>query len=285
MQLIRSGEPTEMAGYPPCAFSLDGDYQVYMKNPKNLKDEDSKIRCISLCFIEELHLKTDGQSKTNPYGGKYTQVPGGKSTQMYFSQNTTLGSSRERRIELVLKLRYGTLHVENGRATSLTVARNGYDTIYDEKFEKKKYLAMVLLKWSEFEPIRQHIFHLENLTIDYYRSEEEFKQHYLTAGKKLNLGLFPDILGPGPKQSFFTRLLGGSPNEYVNLRKEGMQRIAPIGETGETKSLKTPPVARFKPIFAKKVNIEDNDPKLSQRKSEKKRNKFNFIGKLSDFLD
>lgn len=233
MQLTRSGDPSEMIGYPPCAFSVDGDYDVYMKKkPEDLKGEDLRIRQITLCFIEELHFKVEKRSKTTQGYGRCVHVPGGSASQMYFSTtHTILGLGREYRMESALKYCYGRLHVENGQATYLTISEGWGEGIFDEKFQKKKYQVAVKLKRTVFEPKRCYqFFHLENLKFDYFKSEEEFKQHYLAAGKRLNVGLFPDILGPGPKKPLFERMFGPSSSEFLKVHQAAMEQIAPIEE-------------------------------------------------------
>lgn len=233
MQLTRSGDPTEMTGYPPCTFSVDGDYDVYMKKkPVDLKGEDFRIRQIILCFIEELHMKGEKAPKTKQGPGRYLQVPGGNSSQRYFSTTyTTFGPSGGSRMESALKYCYGKLHVENGQATHLTINEGWGEDIFDEKFKQKKYQVAVKLRRTVFEPKRCYqFFHLENLKFDYFKSEEEFKQHYLAAGKRLNVGLFPDILGPGPKKPLLERMFGPSSSEFLKVHQAAMEQIAPTGE-------------------------------------------------------
>jgi len=198
MQLTSLREPTE-SGYPSCVFGQDGDYDVYMDSEKadDITLEDGRIRKIVLCFTERLHSQTDGPQSKTTYRNKFMQVPGGKSGQLYLGKAPYIAEGLPRKyfMESALEFCYGKLHVENGRATNLTINQGWLEAdIYNKKFFKKNFTLMVMLDVDS----PRDIFHLKGINVGHFSSEEEFKQNYLEAAKKLNAGLFQ----PKPTKPF-----------------------------------------------------------------------------------
>jgi len=187
VQVTSSGTSKVISDYNSCSFSEDGDFDIYVKPTKTYDDTQTKgkIRKVAICFTERLNSKTDGISKTNYGIGRYSQVAGGNSSQVYFNtQHVTPGLPREWYMERSLKLGYGKLHVEGGKATNLRVC---WEEVFDRTFKNSDYKTIVLLKMDSWQ-----VYHLEGLEIDYFDSDEEYTNGYLAAAKKLNAGLFQE---------------------------------------------------------------------------------------------
>jgi hypothetical protein len=263
MQLI--GQSTAMSGYSLCTLN-DGDYDVYMdsERSKDVKDnQGQRIRKIVLCFTVNLHSMKDGPSEVKTYGDGYIHVPGGRSDQMYFGQKGFIsrGLPREWYMEHALEFRYGKLHVEKGQAINLTIPQKSETYMFSKKSNNKDHQTMVLLDDS------RQVSHLTDIGIDYFESDEEYKQLYLEAAKRLNAGLFK----PEP-----------TPSSSTELPTWG--EIFGFSKKGKTAKTDIPQASVSKEIPAKKVTNE-NRPNAAGASPEKKRSKFNLLGRLNDKID